>query len=49
MAMFDALLTLAVQHYVVFGSLGLAAGVLLNLAFTAGPDIVQALRLHRLY
>ncbi len=49
MAMFDALITLAFQHYVVFGILGLAIGVLLNLAVTAGPDIVQALHLHKLY
>ena len=41
--MFDQLLTLAVQHYVVFGGIGLVVGVLFNLAFVTGPDIVPSL------
>ena len=47
--MLDQILTLAVQHYVVFGILALTAGVLLNLAFAAGPEILQSLRMHKLY
>ena len=47
--MIDQLLTLAVQHYVVFGTLGIAFGVLLNLAITAGSDFFQSLRTHKLY
>lgn len=47
--MFDQLLTLAVQHYVVFGTLGIAFGVLLNLVLTAGSDMVRFLHNHRLY
>ena len=47
--MLDELLTLAVQHYVVFGFLGIAFGVLLNLALTAGPEMFHLLRSHKLY
>jgi len=47
--MFDELLTLAVQHYVVFGTLGIAFGVLLNVALSAGSDFFQSLRTHKLY
>ncbi len=47
--MFDQFLTLAFQHYVIFGALALAVGVILNLVFTAGPEIIQSLRLHKLY
>ena len=36
--MLDQFLTLAVQHYVLFGAIGLAIGVMLNLAFTAGSE-----------
>ena len=47
--MVDQLLTLAVQHYVIAGFLAIIAGVLLNVAITAGPEIVQSMRWHKLY
>lgn len=47
--MFDQVVSLAVQHYVIFGILALAVGVVLNFLIAAAPEIVQSLRLHRLY
>ncbi len=47
--MFDALLTIVVQHYVIVGILALAIGGLVNLAVTAAPEIAEHLRLHKLY
>ena len=47
--MFDQILTIVVQHYVVVGLLAIAAGVLLNIAFTAVPEIVHSIRMHKLY
>jgi hypothetical protein len=48
-AMFDEFLTLAFQHYVVFGILAVVGGILLNLALTVAPEIMQALHRHKLY
>ena len=45
--MFDVILALMVQHYVIVGFLAIGVGVLLNIAFTAGPDIVQSMRNHK--
>ncbi len=47
--MFDQLLTLAFEHYVIFGVLAIAIGLLLNLALAAGPEIMQAFHRHKLY
>ncbi len=47
--MFDAMLTVAVHHYVAVGLIAIAGGVILNLAFTAGPEIVEQLRIHKLF
>ena len=47
--MFDQLVSLAVQHYVIFGILALAIGVVLNFLVAAAPQIVQSLRVHKLY
>ncbi len=47
--MFDQLVSLAVQHYVIFGILALSFGVVLNFLVAAAPETVQSLRLHKLY
>ena len=47
--MVDELLTLAVRHYMIVGFLAIIVGVLLNVAITAGPEIVQSMRWHKLY
>ena len=47
--MVDSILTFVVQHYVIVGILSIAAGVLLNLVFTAGPEILQQLRTNKLF
>ena len=47
--MFDWLLTLAIQHYVVFGVLAISLGVVLNVVITAGPEIIKSIRFHKLY
>ncbi len=47
--MFDQILTLAIQHYVISGFLAVTLGILLSLAFTAGPEIMHSLRMHKLY
>ncbi len=47
--MFDQVVSLAVQHYVIVGILALAVGVVLNFLVAAAPEIVQSLRLHKLY
>jgi hypothetical protein len=47
--MFDWLLTLAIQHYVITGSLAILVGVILNVATTAGLEIVEQLRFRKLY
>jgi hypothetical protein len=41
---FDDLLTFALGHYVIVGLILLCLGIGLNLAFTCGPDLIQAIR-----
>lgn len=47
--MFDAILSIVVQHYVIVGILVLTVGGLVNLAVTAAPEIAEHLRLNKLY
>ena len=47
--MFDQFLTLAIQHYVIFGILALAGGILLNLVLMAAPEVLHALQRHKIY
>ncbi len=47
--MFDQVVSLAVQHYVIFGITALSLGVVLNFIVAAAPEIVQSLRVHKLY
>jgi hypothetical protein len=47
--MVDWLLTLAIQHYLVFGIVSIAAGVMLNVLITAAPEIVEELRFRKLF
>lgn len=47
--MFDDFVTLAVQHYVLTAVLVISIGILLNLLIAAGPEIVESLRMHKLY
>ena len=47
--MLDAVFTFAFQHYVIFGLVAIGIGVILNVIFTAGPEIVEQLRLNKLY
>ena len=47
--MFDWLVTLAVQHYVIFGTLAISGGVILNVVITAAPEVMEQLRFRKLY
>ena len=47
--MFDAILAIAVKHYVIVGILAVTVGGLVNLAVTAAPEIAEHFRLHKLY
>ncbi len=47
--MIDAIIAVAVQHYVIFGLGALAVGIVLNLLITAGPEIVRELRITKLF
>ena len=47
--MFDQLLTIAIQHYVIVGFVGIVIGFLANVIVTGVPEVVQAFRTHKLY
>lgn len=46
---FDDIVTFAVNHYVVVGLAALCVGIGLNLVFSCGPDVIEAIRHPRLH
>ncbi len=44
----DTMLSFALAHYVIVGLVMLCVGIALNLVFTCGPELIQAIRHPRL-